>query len=139
MVASALDLPARESVKFSDVSADAWYAGAVSAMADRGFLSGYEDGSFRPEGEITFQEVAAILNKVAAWTSMDGYDLDREEMTDEELAEFQSYSDWARIPARNLDALDALIGDIRPAGSATREAAAAMLCRLMENTHLIWN
>ena len=38
-----------------------------------------------------------------------------------------------------MDALDALIPGSAPTAPVTRELAAATLCRLMENTNLIWN
>jgi len=139
MAASALDLPAGKSAKFRDVSPDAWYAGAVSAMADMGFLSGNGDGTFSPDSTITYQEMVTALSKVAAWTSMDGYDLDQEDLKVEELLDFYGYDDWARVPARNLAVLDALIINIGPTEPVTREAAAATLCRLMESIHLIWD
>ena len=140
MTASALALPPSDGKdRFADVSPDAWYAGAVNAMADMGFVSGYEDGTFRPEASVSFQEMAVILNKVAAWASMDGYDLDREDLTVEEWGAYYNYADWARTAVRNLDKLGALAGGLAPADPGTREAAAAMLCRLMESIHLIWD
>ena len=138
LVASALNLPAGKSAKFSDVAGDAWYAGAVSAMADMGFISGNGDGSFAPNSTITYQEMIAVLSRVAAWTSMDGYDLDQQELLPEQLVDFYGYADWARIPARNLAVLGALIENISPTENVTREVAAATLCRLMESVHLIW-
>ena len=141
MAASALDLtaPAGKSSKFSDVGKDAWYAGAVNAMADMGFVAGGGDGTFRPEQTITYQEMAAILSRVAAWVSMDGFDLDRQELTPEELAQYDDFAGWARLPARNLGELSALLDGFSPAEPGTREMGAAMLCRLMERIHLIWD
>jgi len=108
-------------------------------MADMGFLSGNGDGTFSPDSTITYQEMVTALSKVAAWTSMDGYDLDQEDLKVEELVDFYGYDDWARVPARNLAVLDALIINIGPTEPVTREAAAATLCRLMESIHLIWD
>ncbi len=45
---------------FADVSADAWYAKAVNALAGLGIISGYPDGSFGPQDQITRAEFAAI-------------------------------------------------------------------------------
>lgn len=138
LVASALDLPAGESGQFTDVQEGQWFAGSVSAMVDMGFISGRGDGTFGPDDTITCQEMVTVLNQVAAWTSMDGYDLNRSDLLPEELEEYSDWAEWARIPVRNLDSLEALTGDLDPTDLVTREAAAATLCRLMENTHLIW-
>lgn len=45
---------------FSDVSADAWYGKAVSTLNAMGVLKGYEDGSFRPNANITRAELTTI-------------------------------------------------------------------------------
>lgn len=139
LTAAALGLPEGKSNKFSDVAADAWYAASVNAMADLGFLSGRGNGTFGPDDNITYQEMVTCLSKVAAWTSMDGYDLDHQELLVEQLVDFYGYADYARIPARNLAVLGALMDNAAPAENVTRETAAATLCRLMESIHLIWN
>ena len=139
LVASALDLPDGKSNPFSDVKEGSWYAGAVSAMTDMGFLSGRGDGTFAPNDLITYQEMVTVLSQVAAWTSMDGYDLEREPLLLEEAIAYRDFAKWAQIPARNLDVLEALTGDLSPSDPGTREVAAGMLCRLMESLHLIWD
>ncbi len=139
MVASALDLPDGKASKFSDVKEGAWYAGAVNAMADMGFVSGRGGGTFCPGQTITCQEMVSILSRVAAWISMDGYDLDGQLLMPEEVEKYSDYASWAQAAARNLDELGALAGDLAPTDPGTREVAAAMLCRLMERTHLIWD
>lgn len=139
LVASALDLPAGKGGQYSDVQEGQWFAAPVSAMTDMGFLSGRGDGTFGPNDTITYQEMVTVLSNVAAWTSMDGYDLNNSDLLPEELVEYYDWAEWARVPARNLDALEALTGELAPTDLVTREIAAATLCRLMESTHLIWN
>lgn len=50
---------------FSDVSADAWYGQSVNYLASAGLLSGYQDGTFRPNAPITRAEYAAMASKYA--------------------------------------------------------------------------
>ena len=45
---------------FTDVSADDWFNNAISTLANAGILSGYEDGSFRPNAAITRAELVKI-------------------------------------------------------------------------------
>ena len=45
---------------FSDVKEGDWYNNAVSTCAKAGILAGYEDGSFKPNANITRAEFAAI-------------------------------------------------------------------------------
>jgi len=139
MVASALDLPDGRPGRFSDVKEGSWYAGAVDAMADMGFVTGYGNGAFGPNDVISFQEMTAILSRAAVWASMDGFELDGYDMTDQDRETYAGYAGWAQSSARTLDQLGALPEDIAPGTPGTRELAAGMLCRMMENIHLIWN
>ena len=45
---------------YTDVPEDAWYNNAVSTLSNAGILDGYEDGTFRPDGNITRAEFATI-------------------------------------------------------------------------------
>lgn len=46
---------------FSDVSADAWYAGAVGWASRSGVMTGYGGGSFGPEDPVTREQLAAVF------------------------------------------------------------------------------
>ncbi len=49
------------SKSFTDVKADAWYADAVSALASKGIMNGYTDGSYKPTRAVTRAEFVVIL------------------------------------------------------------------------------
>ena len=118
MVASALNLRAPSQSYFSDVPEDAWYADGVNAMAAKGFFAG--DGStFRPEEDtITYEEMVTVLSSVAAWASLDGYELAQKNLSAGEWGNYYQFSEWAQTSARNLDALGALVGDQQPGDAA---------------------
>lgn len=63
---------------FSDVAADAWYNNAVSTMVNAGIIQGYEDGTFRPNNNITRAEFAAIASRFMS----SGYDVEEDLFTD---------------------------------------------------------
>ena len=46
--------------RYSDVAATSWYNTAVSTLSSMGIITGYPDGTFRPNAAITRAEVAAI-------------------------------------------------------------------------------
>ena len=83
--------------------------------------------------------MVTVLSSVAAWASLDGYELAQENLPAGDWGNYYQFSDWARTSARNLDELGALAGDQQPGDAGTRETAAGLLCALMEATHLIWN
>lgn len=139
MLCSALALPSSNRVSFPDVPPDSWYAGAVSAMAEKAFVSGDETGLFRPNDTISYQEVVSILANVSSWISTDGYEYQKISLSQSDQERYDTFSPWAQKAARNLNMFDALLPDISPTESSTREMAAASLCRLMEYTGLLWN
>ena len=52
--------------KYTDVAAGAWYNNAVSTLSAMGIITGYPDGTFRPNTYITRAEFAAIAARFDA-------------------------------------------------------------------------
>lgn len=48
---------------FADITGDEWFADVVAAVADRGLLGGYPDGTVRPNATITRAESCAVVNR----------------------------------------------------------------------------
>lgn len=48
---------------FTDVQEDYWAYREIMSAAEKGWVTGYEDGSFRPAGLVTRAEAAAIFNR----------------------------------------------------------------------------
>lgn len=48
---------------FKDVPQNSWYANYVKAAVEAGIITGYEDGSFKPNQTISHQEMVAMLVK----------------------------------------------------------------------------
>ncbi len=62
---SAAAIPAGpQDANFSDVPADAWYAEYVTLCASWGIINGYEDGTFRPDADITRGEFMKLLTTI---------------------------------------------------------------------------
>ena len=53
-------------VDFSDVSVNMWYYDAVRTAVSYGWVTGYEDGTFRPDQSIARGETATIVNRMLA-------------------------------------------------------------------------
>ncbi|HEY9627700.1 MAG TPA: S-layer homology domain-containing protein [Coleofasciculaceae cyanobacterium] len=52
-----------QAVTFSDVSSDYWAKGFIQELANRGILSGFPDGSFRPNQPVTRAQFAAMVRQ----------------------------------------------------------------------------
>jgi hypothetical protein len=61
LIQRAFKLTPAQGVTFKDVKVDAWYAGAIHTLAANGVANGYEDGTFRPNAQITRAEAAAMI------------------------------------------------------------------------------
>lgn len=75
---------------FSDVSSNAWYYGYVNRIAELKAFAGYEDGTFRPDNEITQEE---FIKTVVCLISGD---LTDEEKVVTEDAIKNYWADWAK-------------------------------------------
>jgi len=49
---------------FSDVSASHWAVKYVNSAAAKGWINGYDDGTFRPEANITRAEVVTLVGRM---------------------------------------------------------------------------
>lgn len=49
---------------FTDVKIDHWANGYINLAYDKGYIKGYEDQSFRPENQITYEEIITILARL---------------------------------------------------------------------------
>ncbi|RJX24823.1 MAG: S-layer homology domain-containing protein [Dethiobacter sp.] len=57
--------------EFSDLSTGAWYYAAVSSAVNTKIMSGYPDGTFRPQNPITRQEAASVITRLLGLTAGD--------------------------------------------------------------------
>ena len=138
ILTTALDLP-ESNMTFSDVAPDAWYAGAASAVAARGFMQGTGDETFSPDAVVTNQELYTAYSALAAWASMEGYEWSKKDVSAVQWAKFYEYPEWAQSHVRNLDQLGLSVDAEHPTASVTRGYAAGLLCNLFENLHFLWN
>lgn len=82
---------------FSDVSDDAWYAPAVTAISQMGLVSGVGDGEFHPEEPVDHQQLFTVMARLAQWLNMRFYNVAKKmppEAVDSEA--LLGYSEWAR-------------------------------------------
>lgn len=56
---------------FSDVKYDFWAANAIRTAVNAGWFKGYLDGTFRPNGFITYEQAASALVKLLGYTDAD--------------------------------------------------------------------
>ena len=58
------------SSKYTDISAERWSATAINAATAFNFISGYDDGTFKPEKNVSRAEVIVFANNVYQFRSI---------------------------------------------------------------------
>jgi hypothetical protein len=54
---------------YTDVASDAWYAPVIGITTAAGYTTGYPDGTINPEWQISRQEAAVIVSRLASLTT----------------------------------------------------------------------
>lgn len=127
--------PKGTAANFSDVQADAWYVEAVGWAASNKVVTGYADGTFRPNAAVTREQAAAILYRYA---QSKGIDVSVGENTNIlSYVDVQQASEYA-IPALQWAVGAGVLngkngGRLAPTGTATRAEIAAIMQRWCEN------
>ena len=121
-----------ESDRFTDVKKNAWYYRAVTWAAEQSIVSGYTDGTFRPNRAITRQEFAVMLYSCAGKPEVSG-------SVREAFADGGTVAAWANDAVLWAYQNGILSGErsgenkvVRPADNATRAQAAVMMMRYVK-------
>ena len=59
------------SAGFSDVKKEHWARNYIRVACDLGLLKGYEDGTFKPEKEVSYAETVAIVLRILGYSNID--------------------------------------------------------------------
>ena len=112
---------------FPDVNADDWFNVTVSSLANMGAISGYEDGTFRPNEPITRAELASMAVRF-----YDAFEAEYEEGTFLDVDGDEWYAD-AIAAAEELGILGGYPdGTVRPNNNITRAETCAIVNRVLE-------
>lgn len=119
--------PAAGSASFTDVAKGQWYADGVAWASANGVVSGYPDGSFRPNDTITREQMAAILYQYARIQGK----LDDSRADLSIFSDLDSLSAYAKEPMSWAVAQGLFSGvsadTLAPGGSTTSAQAAVIL------------
>ena len=115
---------------FSDVPSSAWYAKAVTWASKNGVVSGYSNGTFGPNNQLTREQMVTILYNVAG----------RPATNTSALAQF---NDRGQVAAYAVNGFSWAVSNkvvsgtsnttLSPRGTATRAQVAVILIRYLEN------
>lgn len=125
---------------FSDVAATKWYAGSVAAAAAAGIVQGDGNGKFRPDAQVSREELAAMVVRAMKYAGKDVALTDAE--VSAALADFTDASKlkWSKAEvavAVSTGIVEGYKSNINPTDNALRAEAVAMLKRFLSNVDFI--
>ena len=122
--------------KFPDVSDNMWYTDGIMWAQQNGIVTGYEsDGTFRPENNITREQMALMMYRYAKFK---GYDTSK-------AADYDEFADGTKVSPWAEEAMAWAVGNgiitgkdkpegklLDPQGEATRAQCATIIQRFLE-------
>ncbi|MGB8956519.1 MAG: S-layer homology domain-containing protein [Tumebacillaceae bacterium] len=125
LVNRSLKLTGEADVRFTDVVSDSWEHAQVAAALAAGYLSGYDDGTFRPGQEISREEAVSVLERALK--------LEPNPEAATKFSDAHLFSDWSMGAIGALAAKGFLNGfedgTFHPGQSMTRAESIVMLDR----------
>lgn len=118
---------------FKDVKSGAWYYGAVEAAAANGLVAG-SNGSFNPEGQITRQEMAAM---VANALKVGGKDVSADTAELDKFSDKSEIANWAQSSVAVAVKEGIITGrtatTVVPKANATRAEGTVMIKKVLSS------
>lgn len=129
MVNSAFGFEDQAPVNFRDVKPGDWFAAEIAKAQAAGYISGFSDGTVKPNEKITRQEMAIMLSKIL-------------QLKNDGTGELQKFSDATTIPGWSGPACAAMVrngylngypnGSFQPKNSSSRAMAAYVLYQVLD-------
>lgn len=130
-----------QNISFSDISLADWYAQDVKTAVSYGLISGYDDGTFKPNGQITRAEAMVIIDRAMSIVQLEKVKTSAAAI--ELLSSFtdeSTISDWARqavASAVKQAIVQGVDNKLAPSDNITRAQTATMIRRMLIKAGLI--
>lgn len=116
---------------FPDVIAEDWYGPAVAWASENEIVKGYDDGTFKPNQELTREEMAAIISRYLGYKDYPIVKIGVPEFADEAMI-----AEWASADVDVMQITSIMQGKpgnlFDPQGKATRAELAKVMFELNE-------
>ena len=123
-------LPTEQNVKFSDTTRE-----EVSLLGTAGIISGYEDGTFKPNNSITREEASMLLYKTAQYMGYNDFYEDYK-LSDYKYADDEEIGEWAKEAVYQMNKAEIMtgMGDdmFSPKSNYTNEQSISTIMRLYD-------
>lgn len=136
MLNAALGNSVTTNINFSDVKSTDWYYSAVQKALAAGYVSGYDNGTFKPGTAINRQEASVMLSRIIP--------------TYNKSANLSTFKDASSVSSWAKEAVSRVVGagyisgtgtgtnvKLDPLGKLTRAQAVVIICKLLENETIV--
>jgi len=128
-----------ETDAFSDVKKKNWYSGYVGWAVEAGIVTGYEDGTFKPNKALSREEMAACISR---YVDFMGITMPRENTAPAKFADGGKVAKWAREYVEMLRRAGIVNGDqnknYNPKANITRAEMATIIMNLIAASGKAW-
>ncbi len=107
---------------YTDISADHWAKSYIDNLSGKKYVSGYEDGTYKPDNYVTRAEFAKILTNIFG-------NIDKSGVTVADVADSAWYADTMKIAVKAGYVTGYSDGTVKPEANITRQEAAVMVYR----------
>ncbi|RKP46315.1 hypothetical protein D7Z26_24690 [Cohnella endophytica] len=127
---------------FSDVKTTDWFSSAINTAYAYQLISGFEDGTFRPNDKITREQAMKILSRAMTITGLKAkLSAQSEEATLRPFGDASNVSGWAQSSVADSVQAGLVSGrkatELAPKALITRAEVATMIQRLLQLSDLI--
>ncbi|NOU93232.1 hypothetical protein GC093_08360 [Paenibacillus sp. LMG 31456] len=123
---------------FRDVQPSDWFAGAVGTAYKAGLITGYEDGTFKPNDKINREQMVAMMIRAMRFG---GKEIQADNAILNRFADSSEIGDWSRASVSQALSVGLIQGvsdnAFMPNEPATRAQAAAILKRMLQSLQFI--
>ncbi|MBP1988857.1 S-layer homology domain-containing protein [Paenibacillus eucommiae] len=127
--------------KFTDVRGSDWFAGAVEAAEKAQLVSGFEDGTFRPNETITREQMAVVVSHVLTYAGQQAAVADKLNPLLTGYEDKAAISSWARVAVAQVINSGIMTGltdsTFVPQSMATRAQAVVVIKRILQGAGYI--
>lgn len=107
---------------YTDISADHWAKSYIDNLSGKKYVSGYEDGTYKPDNYVTRAEFAKILTNIFGVIDKSGVEI-------ADVADSAWYADTMKIAVKAGFVTGYADGTVKPEANITRQEAAVMVYR----------
>jgi hypothetical protein len=129
------------SAKYKDIDKNDWSAGAIGAAVKAGLIDGFEDGTFKPNSEITREQMAVMIARAQNYVNQTTDVSKNSSQVGMNFADQALISTWAQSYVAQANQAGMITGTtgnrFAPNENATRAEAATIVKRFLQGMEFI--